>query len=156
LSFSDADVDDKALETAKFIYECDIKVPDVPVNVSEEKVMEYKAIQLKVLEGKTSFIDDDLLDELLKDFKHSATSLNKYLQCPLTFYFENILRVPMARTDRMGYGNAIHYALELYFRKVNEVLPDGPLPPVEELVMLYEKGLKNTIHTSRPWNMKTT
>ncbi|NNF34747.1 MAG: ATP-dependent helicase [Saprospiraceae bacterium] len=142
LSFSDFDKEDKAIEGAEFIYECGLEVPESPQQVDDGKVMEYLASQLKMTEGKTSFIDHELLNDLLKDFKHSATSLNKYLDCPLTFYFENILRVPMARTDRMGYGNAIHYALEFYFRKVDEVLPDGPLPLADELLALYEKGLQ--------------
>ncbi|MEZ4895368.1 MAG: ATP-dependent DNA helicase [Saprospiraceae bacterium] len=61
-------------------------------------------------------LDHDWIDHQLRDLTISPTSLNKFLRCPLTFYFEQILRVPTARTDRMGFGKAVHYALEHFHR----------------------------------------
>jgi DNA helicase-2/ATP-dependent DNA helicase PcrA len=142
MSFSDYDLNEKESEAATFIYETDLPVPEVPRMLDEDWVTEYLGKLMMHRDAKAELIDKSLLEEILKDFKVSATSLNKYLKCPLTFYFENILRVPMARTTYLGFGNGIHYALEHYFREVNAVLPDGPLPAADVLIGFYEKGMK--------------
>ena len=141
ISTSMTDHKEKEAEAAVFLYESEIPVPAIPEKVAEEDILEYMAEIMLHHEGIQPMIDHQLVSEVLKTFTFSATSLNKYLKCPLTFYFENILRVPMARTAAMGFGNAIHYALEHYFRDVNDVLGKGKLPPCQKLIDYFEKGM---------------
>lgn len=56
----------------------------------------------------------EILDKLLENFKMSANSLNQYLRCPLSFYYENILKVPSGKNIAAIFGTAIHHALELF------------------------------------------
>lgn len=43
--------------------------------------------------------------------------MDKYLRCPVAFYYENILRVPSARTSPFGFGRAIHESLHQFIQK---------------------------------------
>ncbi len=142
LSFSDFDDNEKALEPSRFISE--ITSSDdytKQINVKEDDIVEYKATLMRYSQGKTELIEHDLIDRVLQTFRVSATSLNKYLRCAITFYFENILRVPMARSATNGFGNAIHYALEMYFRDM-EGDPERKVPPVENLQNHFAIGMK--------------
>ena len=142
LSYSDFDDNEKALEPARFISEITTSDQDIrQIEVDEDVVLEYKAILMRYQQGKAELIEHDLIDSVLQSFRISATSLNKYLRCPITFYFENILRVPGARIMANGFGNAIHYALEMYFRDM-EADPERKIPPAEDLQNHFSKGMK--------------
>ena len=142
LSFSDFDDNEKALEPARFISEITTSDDDIQiVDVLKDDVLEFKATLMRYNQGINQLIEKDLIDKVLQSFKISATSLNKYLRCPITFYFENILRVPMARSMGNGFGNAIHHALELYFRDM-EADPERKIPPVEKMQNHFAGGMK--------------
>ncbi len=82
----------------------------------------------------------ELLDNRLERFVLSASALNKYLRCPVAFYYEIILQVPIAKNDAMAFGTAIHYALEKLFKKMVES-PDKAFPTKEEMITDFEKML---------------
>ncbi|HQV97036.1 MAG TPA: ATP-dependent DNA helicase [Saprospiraceae bacterium] len=118
------DQKEKQLVPSQFVAEIKGAELDIsPIQVSEETTIEYVSELMKFTRGEATLIDDDLIERILQNFKISATSLNKYLKCKLTFYFETILKVPMARSATMGYGNAIHYSLEQFFININKSVP---------------------------------
>jgi len=82
--------------------------------LSEDQFNEHLSMNLSFHRRNFDQLDQDYLNRFLEKFEMSATSLQKYLKCPLSFYHEIVLRIPGARTAYMGYGNAIHYALEKY------------------------------------------
>jgi DNA helicase-2/ATP-dependent DNA helicase PcrA len=130
------------LMPCKFITELGCDLTDVKVtNPSESLINDYIYSILKYQSGKAALIDKGLIDRELSKMYISATAIDKYLKCPVSFYFEKILKVPMARTSTMGYGNAIHYALEKYFSAQNYD-PNRALPPKEYLITLFHKGMK--------------
>lgn len=63
---------------------------------------------------------EEFMSRLLHKFVMSATALNNYLHCPLEFYFKNLIRVPSPKNEAMGFGSSVHYALESFFRKMQE------------------------------------
>jgi DNA helicase-2/ATP-dependent DNA helicase PcrA len=79
-----------------------------------------------------------LIDRTLETFQLSVTGLNKYLECPRKFYFENILRIPSGRTASMGFGNAIHYAFDRYFSDYHK----GFVRSKEDLIAGFRDGMK--------------
>jgi DNA helicase-2/ATP-dependent DNA helicase PcrA len=87
-------------------------------------------------------MDEDFLNESLKNYKMSVTHLNKFLRCPLSFYFENILRVPSARSESMGFGNAVHHALYSLFSGMSKSR-DHKFPSKEEFYEYFVQGMKN-------------
>lgn len=71
----------------------------------------------------------DFVDKQLENFRLSATNLNNYLKCPVSFFYQNIVRVPSAKNENMTFGSAMHFALEAYFREMlqtdQKVFPDN-------------------------------
>lgn len=58
-----------------------------------------------------------VLDDLLNGFRFSPSSLNRFLQCPLAFYYEHLLKVPVPSSNAALMGTAVHQALERLFGK---------------------------------------
>jgi DNA helicase-2/ATP-dependent DNA helicase PcrA len=58
------------------------------------------------------------VEKRLQNFALSPSSLNAYLDCPIRFYYEQIIRIPVATNDSMAFGSAIHYALQRLFEKM--------------------------------------
>ena len=122
ITFSQENEKQKKLQESRFLVELqaeNVIQNTVDVNNKEGKALDDKAMfefglaQL-LGEGETHYgwIDHTIIDEVLEKFRLSVTALNKYLTCPISFYFDNILRVPSARTVHTGFGNAIHLTLE--------------------------------------------
>ena len=109
-----------------------------PEAVSEDAINEFQYYTLLKEQKAVTLIDHDLIDKVLDGYKLSVTGLNKYLHCPRTFYFETILRIPTARTKYMGFGRAIHRALEDYYQLHNESKP----ATLEELLKSFGRGMK--------------
>ena len=107
-----------------------------PCIVPMEDIVDFQFHVLKKKEGKVVLLDHDLIDRILKGYKLSVTGLNKYLKCPVTFYFESILRVPMARTKYLGFGRAIHFAFENFYRLLKSGSQDS-----EILIQNFDKGM---------------
>jgi DNA helicase-2/ATP-dependent DNA helicase PcrA len=103
------------------------------------------------LEYWQKFLDDaekpELKDQdsaqiagLLEKFQLSVTNLNKYLRCPVSFYFETVLRIPQAVTSNMSFGTSLHYALEMLFRNMLED-PRKNFAQLPQLVKWFEDSM---------------
>lgn len=69
--------------------------------------------------------------QLLSRFVMSVSALNNFLQCPLLFYFNNVLRVSSGSSEAAVFGCAVHFALQRLFEHMqagrNEVFDKGVL-----------------------------
>jgi len=134
----------KETEKSRFVVEMlDSDVVEFQNNIvlPEEKLVQYQFDLMSYQNlGTIPLIDKNVIDEALKSFKLSVTSLNKYLRCPLSFYFETIVRVPQARKAAPGFGSAVHYALEMYFKEMLKS-PSHQFPTDAFLIEMYKKGL---------------
>ena len=112
LTYSNCDIEGKELATSQFIDE--IKRTDniehLEIEVAEEDVFEFYLRLVERQVKQIPLIEKDLIDKWLEGYKLSVTHLNKYLRCPLRFYFESILKVPSARNAFTGFGTAMHHA----------------------------------------------
>jgi len=139
ITYSLKKADNKELARSQFIDQL-IGATELSVSprmMSDEAVLDFEYYVLLKKSKANHLIDHDLIDKVLEGYRLSVTGLNKYLKCPYTFYFESILRVPMARTQHMGYGRAIHYALEKYYAEVS----DDRVPSLEEYLQYFRKGM---------------
>ncbi len=121
LSYSLATKEGKPLSKAIFVDEL---LESTGIEIEDRKlenkvIFEAQLLQLKEVEQpKIPTLGKEELDGLLEEFVLSATSLGKYLDCPLSFYFENVLRVPFVSSAAAAYGSAVHYALQRSFQKM--------------------------------------
>ena len=140
ISYNAKTKEGKELEASRFITEIQesMGIHEEHIALNDEQITMHELSLMQEQETeKQNNIDHELLDELLKNYKMSATHLNKYLKCPLSFYYENVLRVPAALNEYMAFGTAIHYALEHFFRNIK----DGQLPEKSLLPKLFHKSM---------------
>ncbi len=124
--------------TSELIDATDAEMQEVKPDPDLIADYQAKRMQLPKIQ-KLHWIDPSMIHQRLENYVMNITHVNKYLRCPVTFYFEVILHIPSARTDSMGYGNAIHFALEKHL--MNQIKEGSRLLPLEELYKQYETGL---------------
>ena len=69
----------------------------------------------------TNLVQQDFVRKEVENFRLSATNLNSYLRCPVSFFYQNILRVPSAKGESATFGTAIHYALDGLFKNLSDL-----------------------------------
>ncbi|MEN9341766.1 MAG: hypothetical protein RIQ54_22, partial [Candidatus Parcubacteria bacterium] len=63
-------------------------------------------------EQKNSIIDREFIRERVATVGLSATAVNNFLECPMKYFYANLLRIPSAKSRAQTYGTAIHAALK--------------------------------------------
>lgn len=91
-----------------------------------------------------------MFERFIHKFRLNPTALSKFLECPLAFYYEKVLQIPSARTPSLGFGNAVHTALEYYMNN-RALLKQGNFDAV---IKYFEKGMENTDPTLQLLNFK--
>jgi DNA helicase II / ATP-dependent DNA helicase PcrA len=121
ISYAESKDDGSLIECSRFVTELANATHAIihkTEMVEDNSLIRYKGqILQEIVLPPHEWIDKELIDKLLENYEMSVTDLNKYLRCPLTFYYENIIKVPSARTAGAGFGSAIHYALEQFFKE---------------------------------------
>ena len=125
ISYSVKTENDRDLSESQFVNEIKSveRAEEQIMDVDETVVNDFQHLTMLLQHKEVKLIDHDLIDESLKRFKLSVTNLSKYLKCPMTFYFETILRVPTARNKYMGFGSAMHQAFQDYYQDIEDKQP---------------------------------
>lgn len=58
------------------------------------------------------------VNDATEQFKMSASALNTYLNCPIHFFYHYILKIPQAGNKHLGFGNAVHVALDRFLSQL--------------------------------------
>lgn len=121
ISWPQRDNNDKELEQSRFVAEL-VQGGGQPQTIvlPDEALLAFGAVTLQAQQRTLpqELIDTGFVDSLLQKYSLSVTHLNTYLRCPLSFYFNTLLRVPAPMNAAMTFGSAVHYALEQLFRKM--------------------------------------
>ena len=123
LSYAQFQDNGKELEPSKFVveiaeeHELTTDIITLPTTVTSdfEILLLSKSLMPEIAKAETDFIDT-----LLEKFTMNVTALNNYLNCPLQFYYNNLIRVPSGKNESTEFGSAVHYALEQLFQKMQE------------------------------------
>lgn len=141
ISYPQFTEEEKELEASRFIHEI-TDVQNLTLSkLGDTEILEFKNELLRFNKGELQLMDHNEIDRVLENFVMSVTNLNKYLRCPISFYFEAILRVPMARKASNGFGSAVHFALEKTFEKLNTNRSLDGLK--QDLLNLFALGMDN-------------
>jgi DNA helicase II / ATP-dependent DNA helicase PcrA len=127
--------DAKELEPSMFIAEI-LEVHDLPVEkivLTEEQQMEFELLHFTAQAPEIEQAEEDFISGILEKFVMNVTALNSYLNCPLNFYYRNLIRIPSGKSEATEFGSAIHHALEQLFRKMQDSKKDR-FPAKEEMV----------------------
>ncbi|MCC6461475.1 MAG: ATP-dependent helicase [Saprospiraceae bacterium] len=135
ISWSRTGEDGKNLLQSRFVEECGL--PAEPAQVSEHELLHTQALLLLDPEPPiVTLPEPEAFRALLADFTLSVTALNRYLRCPLAFYYEDFLKIPGAMSEAAAYGVAMHGALQQFLLKMKSD-QKGQFPGVETLVRLF-------------------
>lgn len=143
ISYAQQKNDGKSLEPSLFVQE--IIQEDKPVRRSvpaPELMQELSILISPVSSVYIRLVDRQLMQKQLEYFALSASSLSKYLRCPVQFYYEEVLRTPVSENDSMAFGTAVHYALERAFLEMGRS-PDKSFPPVEEVLSYFRYKMRD-------------
>lgn len=85
---------------------------------------------------------DDILSEILGELSLSVSTLNAFLKCPLSFYFNKGLKLPSEINEAMVFGSIIHEVLEKIYISMDDSqsseLTVKTVLPLEEALQLFE------------------
>ena len=121
ISYSRFKNDGKEIDPSMFIAEIQEKnsLPFEKVFIDENIEAEFSALQFNdELKPEIEKIEEDFIGRLLDKFVMNVTALNNYINCPLNFYFSNLIRVPSGKNEATEFGSAVHHALQLLFEKM--------------------------------------
>ena len=140
LLYSKTDEKQKDVSIHAFINELGFVSEQTTEEVNEEEVLNFTASIMRYEKGTLTLIDHDLIDLVTENLVLNVTGLNKYLNCPYSYYFENILRIPQARRATTGFGNAVHKTLEKYILLLSKD-PEHRPPDLPVLMTIFEDNL---------------
>lgn len=124
----------KELEPSMFIAEIQ-EQHDIQTqfrSIAEEEMTRFRLLQFTAQAPTIEQREDDFITPLVDKFVMNVTALNNYLNCPLRFYYQNLIRIPSGKNENTEFGSAIHFALERFFRKMREDAANA-FPPVQSL-----------------------
>ncbi|MDZ7880882.1 MAG: ATP-dependent DNA helicase [Saprospiraceae bacterium] len=138
VSYAQSDDKGRSLGKSQFVSEILPKSAFRIEKVSDDILLKTQIAQLTegTLLPKELF-EENFVTEVLKDFNLSISALNAYLDCPLRFYFENILRIPSQPSPAFQYGEAVHYALRKLFGEMLRT-KEKALPSVDEFIRIFD------------------
>jgi DNA helicase II / ATP-dependent DNA helicase PcrA len=111
ISFSKFRNDGKELEPSMFIAEIQDEhaINTETIILSPEVLSEFAAMQFgEAMAPEIDKIEEDFINALLDKFTMNVTALNNYLNCPLGFYFKNLIRIPSPKNEATEFGSAVH------------------------------------------------
>ncbi|MEO0775962.1 MAG: ATP-dependent DNA helicase [Bacteroidota bacterium] len=143
LSYSQRDTRGKAINPCRFVQEIQegTDLRGELRQLADAPLLEAQVLLLK--EQRKPFVprlDRDQVALLLEDFALSISSLNQFLRCPLSFFYEHILRVPTVSSPSAAFGTAMHFALRRLFDRWQQA-PEAERPDVDAFVGFYVEEL---------------
>ncbi|MBK8703552.1 MAG: ATP-dependent helicase [Saprospiraceae bacterium] len=144
LSYSRSDANESPLARAVFIDELAAATSREALEKVVPPAVVLEAQWLQLLEAETPRLPEQEkaeIDALLEGFTLSVSALNRFLRCPLSFYYENVLRTPVLQSEAASYGIAVHQALQRVFDRMTASY-DKHFPQEEEFVGFFEHAME--------------
>jgi DNA helicase-2/ATP-dependent DNA helicase PcrA len=135
ISYSGKDKNGKDQESSQFVGEilASTHLQIAYPKVSADAMTDFYLTQLSEDDKpKVELIDSNFINQLLQNYTLSVTHLSNYLDCPLRFYFQCLIRVPSGKSPAATFGSAVHDALRKAFRNLKD--NDDEFMPVESFM----------------------
>ncbi len=139
ISWPETSPEGKPLPPSAFIAEIKdhITLPEDHPVLTDTQLLNFAALNFtEVKPPKMQAVEKQFIDGLLERFSMNVTALNNYLDCPIKFYYNNLVRVPSGKSEATEFGSAVHYALEKFFRSMQDDDNDA-FPPADMLLQRF-------------------
>jgi DNA helicase II / ATP-dependent DNA helicase PcrA len=154
ISFPAHNNEGKPLEASRFISEMkgetDLQVSNEVIDDElklKYSVLRYGLVQKPLIENA----EKDFIDGLLANFKMNVSALNNFIECPVKFYYNSLIRVPSAIRENAQFGSSMHDALSYYYNKMME---DKVFPSKEILLSRFQWNLQGHRQVFTPESLK--
>jgi DNA helicase II / ATP-dependent DNA helicase PcrA len=130
ISYPQMKNDGKLLEPSQFTEELrqPLKLEPEVIRLSEDEKILYASLRFGIIQKPVlEQVEKDYINRLLEKFVMNVTALNNYLDCPLRFYYNSLIRVPSAKSEAAQFGTAVHEALSDFLNHMmsnNKIYPD--------------------------------
>lgn len=112
------------------------------VEMSTKALLEVNLLRLKQTDlPQVAPANKAAINELLDGFQLSVSALNRYLTCPLSFYYESVLCVPSLMSEVGAYGVAMHEALQRLFESML-LSPTQTFPSLDRFLEMYDMAME--------------
>lgn len=144
ISYSKFRTDGKELEPSMFVAEVRMlqEWPITKVLLDDALLSEFTILEFEAASApEIDHTEADFITHALDRFVMNVTALNNYLKCPLQFYFNNLLRVPLGKSEAIEFGSAVHFALQKLFEKMIQTADQAAertFPPLETFIGDFE------------------
>ena len=138
ISFPSFTNEGKALEASRFIAEMNTAGLQVQtLTIDEDTRLKYSSLRYGLIQQpELERAERDFTEQLLTHFKMNVTALNNYLECPIKFYYNSLVRIPSAVSESAQFGSSMHDALNFYYNKMMEA--GRVYPPKEVLISRFQ------------------
>jgi DNA helicase-2/ATP-dependent DNA helicase PcrA len=113
LSCAAASDEGKPLQGSVFAEEAELPVEERSAH-PDALLQTQSLLLLEAAAPVVTLPEASVLDALLADFRLSISAFNRYLRCPLAFYYEDLLKVPGHSSEAAAFGLAMHAALQQF------------------------------------------
>lgn len=145
LTYSQVDAAGKELQRAIFLDEISrgMKLEEQYRTVADKALIDAQIVYLQAA-ARPRLPDQAPLEyeRLLEGFTLSISGMNSYLRCPLGFFYEHLLRVPVQESEAAGYGIAVHNALQRLFERMLRH-KDKQFPDEATFLRLFEYEMES-------------
>src|SRR6185312_16103866 len=111
------------------------------IQLPHEELMEYETLNFIHQAPEIQKDDSDFINALLEKYVMNVTSLNNYLDCPLAFYYKNLVRIPSGKSENLEFGSAVHFALQKIFEEMQKD-PKQEFPSKEKMLGYFDWYMK--------------
>ncbi|MFN8330954.1 MAG: ATP-dependent DNA helicase [Saprospiraceae bacterium] len=136
VSYSEIKEDGKSLKPNQLVLKLEEEgKTEIVSKVTTQDTARFAIMEkLQIYNKGLALIPDILLKGFLEKFRLSATTMSDYLRCPVSFYYNHVLKVPSPKNKYFGFGIAVHSTLEKYL----ENYPQTEIIYENELKEIYE------------------
>jgi DNA helicase II / ATP-dependent DNA helicase PcrA len=126
--------DGKLLEPSQFAEEIrqPLHIEPEEIVLDDKEKLSFSALRFGIVQKPVlEQADKDYTDRLLQNFVMNVTALNNYLDCPLRFYYNNLVKIPSAKSEAAAFGTAVHAALSDF---LNHMMQNGKVYPGKDFL----------------------
>ena len=110
--------------------------------VEEDAITEFTFLEMSnTAKPIIEKMEEDIISRNLERFSMNVTALNAYLNCPIGFYYKNLIRIPSPKNENTEFGSAVHFTLDQFFKKMLDsgtTINEKQFPPKEILIKDFE------------------
>jgi DNA helicase-2/ATP-dependent DNA helicase PcrA len=140
LSYARTANDGKALTQSRFLDET--LLPHKPVTPDRDQVIRTVQFMLAAPASPVvSLPEKPVIESLISQLSLTITTLNRYLRCPIAFWYEDLLKVPGAMSEAAAAGIAVHSTMQKFFLRM-KTDKQNQWPSAEILYRIYSREME--------------